>query len=90
MVIEINIIYGLILVILSLILSGDLLFSKKESRDNFVYDIISESSINISRNTSSKSENVSSNLGRFSRFKLTIKRRHFLKALFPLFCPCYK
>ncbi len=90
MMIEINIIYGLILAILTLVLSEGFLFSIKESRDDFVYALISESSINISRSVSLVSESISSNSERFSRFKLTIKRRHFLKALFLDFSPCHK
>ncbi len=90
MMIEINIIYGLILVILTLVLSGRFLFSIKESRDSFVYTLIPESSISISRGISLISESISSNLERFSRFKLTIKRRQFLKVLFLDFSPCHR
>ncbi len=90
MIIEINIIYGLILAVMTLVLSGGFLFSIKESRDDFVYTLIPQNSISISRNTSLVSENIRPNLERFSRFKLTIKRRQFLKALFLDFSPCHK
>ncbi len=88
--IEINIIYGLILAILTLVLGERFLFSIKESRDGFLYTLIPQSSISISRSISLVTENISSNLGRFSRFKLTIRRRQFLKALFLDFSPCHK
>ncbi len=90
MMVEIDIIYGLILAILTLVLSRGFLFSIKESGDDFVYALIPESSINISRSVSLVSESISSNSERFSRFKLTIKRRQFLKALFLDFSPCHR
>ncbi len=88
--IEINIIYGLILAILTLVLSGGFLFSIKESRDGFVYTLIPENSISISRSVSLISETIKSNSESFLGFKLTIKRRQFLKALFLDFSPCHK
>ncbi len=76
MIMEIIIIYGLILGILTLVLSGGFLFSIKESRDEVVLSLISE--------------NIKSNSEHFLGFKLTIKRRQFLKALFLDFSPCHK
>ncbi len=66
--IEINIIYGLIFAILTLVLSGGFLFSKAESRDEIIFTLFAEDLLPISE--------------RNSRFKLTTNRRYLLKALF--------
>ena len=87
--IEINIIYGLILAVMILVLGEGFLFSKRESRDDFAYILIPEISINITRNISSISEDNKPNSKSFLGFKLTIKRRQFLKALFLDFSPCH-
>ncbi len=90
MIMEIIVIYGLILGILTLVLSGGFLFSIKESKDDFIYSLIPENSINISRSISSILEDINPNPESLSRFKLTIKRRQFLKVLFLDFSPCHK
>ncbi len=90
MMIEINIIYGLILAILTLVLSGGFLFSKRESRDEVVLSQYSDNILYVSRNTSVIPEGISPDLELFLGFKLTIKRRQFLKALFLDFSPCHK
>ncbi len=88
--IETNIIYGLILAILTLVLSEGFLFSRRENRNDFVYALIPQSSISISRNISLVSEDIMLYLENSLGFKLTIKRRQFLKALFLDFSPCHK
>ena len=90
MMIEINIIYGLILAVLTLILSGGFLFSAKESREELVFSQYLDNVLCVSRNNSLISEGISPNLESFLEFKLTIKRRQFLKASFLDFSPCHK
>ncbi len=90
MMIEINIVYGLILVIMTLVLSGGFLFSKRESRDEVVFSQYSDNILCISRNSSIIPEGISPNSEFFLGFKLTIKRRQFLKVLFLDFSPCHK
>ncbi len=95
--IEINVIYGLILAILTLILSGGFLFSIRENGDNLVYALIPQNVLciqknilHVSRSTPLISEDIKPYSGYFLGFKLTIKRRQFLKALFLDFSPRHK
>ncbi len=74
--IEINIIYGLILTVMTLVLGQG--------------EVCPKISINITKNISSISEDNKPNSESFLGFKLTIKRRQFLKALFLDFSPCHR
>ncbi len=90
MMIEINVIYGLILTVITLVLSGGFLFSRRESRDEVVFSQYSDNILCVSRNTSIIPEGISPNSESFLGFKLTIRRRQFLKALFLDFSSCHK
>ena len=88
--IEINVIYGLILVILSLVLSGRFLLSKIESRDEVVLSQFYWKSPIIEEGFFLVLVRFLPFLLDFLGFKLIFKRRRLLKSLFPLFCPCHK
>ncbi len=88
--IEINLVYGLSLAVLTLLLSGGLLFSIRESRDRIVFAQFLKYISYIPKDGSLIPEAIKPNSGHLLGFKLTIERRHFLKAIFPLFYPCHK